>query len=201
MKATRPANQSHFESRKREAVIAIWRSLGEPKIGKNQLRRIQKELRKIFGERGMVSPAAIARMLADEGADLQHPEVIEFDARWREARLKSEADKFSELERFSDQLLTRNQAEALINEMERLRQRFVSEEDFEALTELTRFAADKRRTAESLAKTDISDSARANQSEIAEWFKVWIQNPALFDDWLALRKTSTEFRERFGSQE
>jgi hypothetical protein len=201
MKATRPANQSSFESRKRQRVIAIWRSLGEPKIGENQLRRIQEEFCKAIGERDMVSPAAIARMLADEGAELQHPDVIEFDAGWREARLKSDSDKFSELEPFSGQPLSRNEAETLINEMERLRQRFVSEEDREALTELTRFAADKRRAAESLAKTHASDSARVDQSEIAEWFKVWIQNPTLFDDWLALRKSSTEFRDRFGCEE
>ena len=201
MKATRPANQSSFESRRRKRVIAIWRSLGQPKIGENQLRRIQEDLCRTIGERDMVSPAAIARMLADEGAELQHPEVIEFDAGWREARLKSHSDKFNELEPFSGQPLSRNEAETLINEMERLRQRFVREEDRKALTELTRFAADKRRAAESLAKTHLSDSARVDQSEIAEWFRVWIQNPTLFGDWLALRKTSAEFRDRFGSRE
>ena len=201
MKATRPANQSSFGSRKRERVTAIWRRLGEPKIGEIQLRRIQEELRKAIGERDMVSPAAIARMLADEGAELQHPEVIEFDAGWREARLKSDSDKFNKLEPFSGQQLSRNEAESLINEMERLRQRFVREEDRDALTELTHIAADKRQAAESLARTHASVAARVDQSEIAEWFRVWIQNPSLFGDWLALRKTSAEFRDRFGSRE
>jgi hypothetical protein len=34
--------------------------------------------------------------------------------------------------------------------------------------------------------------------EIAHWLTVWLQNPAIFADWLALRRESEEFRERFG---
>ena len=33
--------------------------------------------------------------------------------------------------------------------------------------------------------------------EVAHWLTVWLQNPALFADWLALRRESAEFRERF----
>jgi hypothetical protein len=33
--------------------------------------------------------------------------------------------------------------------------------------------------------------------EVAHWLTVWLQNPAIFPDWLALRRDSAEFRERF----
>jgi hypothetical protein len=35
---------------------------------------------------------------------------------------------------------------------------------------------------------------RLQKQEIANWFRVWLENPALFDDWLALRKSTEEFQ-------
>ncbi len=204
MKAAGPANHNNFESRRREKVVDLWRSLGEPNVGENELRQIQKALGKeSVAADGLTSPATIARILADEGAQLRHPEIIEFDARWRESQNKREAERFAGLERISTrQPMNREQAEALVNQLEGLRQRFAAEADREALAEITTFAANARRSAQSLAKDSTSDSARRlEQAEIAEWIKVWIQTPNLFADWLALRKSSPEFRKRFGSGE
>lgn len=204
MKAAGPANHSSFESRRREKVVDLWRSLGEPKVGEDELRQIQRSLDKeVATSRGSSSPAVIARILADEGAEMRHPEIIEFDARWREGRIRSEAQRFRDLEQFSSGTpLSRGQAEALISELERLRQRFAGEADREALAELTTFAANTRRAAQLSAKSRTSDSVRqAEQAEIAEWIKIWIQTPNLFADWLALRKSSPEFRAQFGSDD
>ena len=204
MKAAHPANHSSFESRRREKVVEVWRNLGEPKVGEVELREIQKALAKEFAAANDVtSPALIARILADEGAELRHPEIIEFDAQWREAKIKREVVRFGDLERISsDQPMNREQAEALLNKMEGLRQRFADEADREALAELTTLAVNARRAAQLLARDRTSDSVhRAEQEEIAEWIKIWIQTPNLFADWLALRKGSPEFRKRFGSGE
>jgi hypothetical protein len=35
--------------------------------------------------------------------------------------------------------------------------------------------------------------------EVADWLRVWLQNPAIFNDWLGLRLNSPDFREKFGS--
>ena len=168
------------------------------------MRQIQRSLDKeVVAARGITSPAAIARILADEGAEMRHPEIIEFDARWREGRIRSESQRFKDLEQFSSGTqLSRGQAEALINELERLRQRFAGEADREALAELTTFAANARRAAQLSAKSRTSDSVRqAEQAEIAEWIKIWIQTPNLFADWLALRKSSPAFRAQFSSDD
>ncbi|HEY3579968.1 MAG TPA: hypothetical protein VGK82_05470, partial [Pyrinomonadaceae bacterium] len=37
--------------------------------------------------------------------------------------------------------------------------------------------------------------------EVAHWLTVWLQNPTIFVDWLALRRESAEFRERFSHKE
>ena len=203
MKAPRPANHSSFESHRRQKVVDLWRSLGEPKVGADELRQIQRSLdSEVVAARGIISPAAIARILADEGAEMRHPEIIEFDARWREGRIRNEAQRFKDLEQFSGTPLSRGQAEALIDELERLRQQFAGEADREALAELTTFAANARRAAQLSAKSRTFDSVRqAEQAEIAEWIKIWIQTPNLFADWLALRKSSPEFRAQFGSDD
>jgi hypothetical protein len=202
IKAAHPANHSSFESRRREKVVEVWRNLGEPKVGADELREIQKALAKEFvAGGGGTSPATVARILADEGAELRHPEIIEFDAQWRDAKIKREAERFEGLERIlSGKPMNREQAETLLNEMEELRQRFADEADREALADLTTLAVNARRAAQLLAKNRTSGSLDwVEQEEIAEWIKIWIQTPSLFADWLALRKGSPEFRQRFGS--
>src|SRR5690349_5464129 len=85
---------------KRELAIEVWSRRGRAAVGQSELREIQRAMAKQFGAGAVDSPAAIARMLADEGADLRHPEVIEFDAHWREAQLGRNAVDFAVFDRF-----------------------------------------------------------------------------------------------------
>ncbi len=34
---------------------------------------------------------------------------------------------------------------------------------------------------------------RLQKQEIATWFKIWLETPTIFDDWLAMRKNTEEF--------
>ena len=179
---------------KRELIIQAWERLERAAIGERELSEIQRLVRGQLGGSDE-SPAAIARVLADEGAELHHPEVIEFDARWREAKIESESGLFKGL----DALLTGkpvrlSKAEALIRKLERLRRH----EDKQSEKEARRLAANGRQLAELMAKDSRLDKLqRAEQAEIAEWLKVWIQTPTLFADWLELRRRSPEFQKKF----
>jgi hypothetical protein len=56
-----------------------------------------------------------------------------------------------------------------------------------------------RQVAELLVKDrTLNQTQRAEQAEIAEWLKVWIQTPSLFADWLELRRRSPDFQKKFG---
>lgn len=44
----------------------------------------------------------------------------------------------------------------------------------------------------------VGEAKRAEKAEIAQWFTVWLQTPELFWDWLDLRKSSPDFKRRFG---
>jgi hypothetical protein len=100
---------------KRDLMIELWDRLGRPTIGGAELAEIQRSIRGRFGRRADESPASIARVLADEGAELRHPEVIEFDARWREAKIDRESRQFKGLDGLlAGKGLRLKKAEALI---------------------------------------------------------------------------------------
>lgn len=177
----------------RELIIQTWERLDCATIGADELREIQKAIRDYSGEDE--SPAAIARVLVDEGAELRHPEVIEFDARWREAKIESESANFKGLEALlTGKPFRLKKAEALIAKLEQARQRA----DQEAEKEVRRLAISGRQRAELLSQDQKLDKLqRAEQGEIAEWLKVWVQTPTLFADWLELRRRSPEFQKKF----
>lgn len=183
----------------RDLMIATWRGLGEPRTGAKELRKIQRVFEKEFGAGGVPSPAAVARVLADEGAELIHPEVIECDARWRERQIKKQAGNFQGLEPLlAGEELTLDQAEVLINRAEELRQHFLSDSDRDGWAYLKAAAVRAREIADANARRRGTDQAkRIEQAEIADWLKVWLQTPALFPDWVELRKRTPEFKRQF----
>src|ERR1700686_3248028 len=105
---------------KHDLIVEAWDRLGRTAIGEAELREIQRSVRSEFGRRADESPAAIARVLADKGAELRHPEVIEFDARWREAKIESECGEFKGLEDLvTGKPLPLKKAAALIKKLEK----------------------------------------------------------------------------------
>ena len=187
---------------KREFVTSIWRSLGEPAVGEEELRRIQKAMDEAFGQGGVSSPASIARILADEGAELKHPEIIEFDARWRESQIQLEAKKLDSLGTWSPESQLRlRQAESLIKRLEKLRRRLERNGDDQASRQIRTLAIDTRRAAELRARRQsLAEAERAEQSEIAEWLRIWLQTPNLFEQWVELRKSSPDFKKKFSTR-
>jgi hypothetical protein len=43
----------------------------------------------------------------------------------------------------------------------------------------------------------VEPEKRAEKEEITMWFKVWLETPDAFFDWLEARKASPDFRRRF----
>ena len=198
---SRVHNREPASPTKRELILEVWDRLGRSAIGESELREIQKSVRSRFGQGAEESPAAIARVLADEGAELRHPEVIEFDARWREAKIESDKGQFKGIADFLAGKPPRlKKAESLIKRLEKLRQRAESSGDLIAAKETRNVAISGRQIAELMAKDrKLNPNQRAEQAEIAEWLKVWIQTPSLFADWLDLRRRSAEFQKKFSS--
>lgn len=196
----RDEGEAHTSARtKRELALDVWQSLGRAPVGERELRRIQRAIAKRFGAGAVDSPAAIARLLADEGAELCHPEIIEFDARWRQTQIKKHDADFAIFDRFdAAKPLRLKQAEALIMRLEKLRQKFEYAEDRPSLRRLNDEALVAKQAAQTLARNSHLDQRlRAEQTELTEWLSVWIRTPKLFEEWVGLRKRSAEFRQRF----
>ena len=193
----RPA-QSTAAQAAREVIVELWLELGRPPVDAQFLETVQLQLAKRSANPA-ISPASVARVLADEGAELRHPEIIESDVRWRESLVNSRMDKFAAVEALSSGArLNIEDAAVLISEMEKLRQEFERDEDGARLDELRTLAVDARQRAEAIGKSrKVDETGRGEQSEIAEWLKVWLQTPTLFENWLELRRRSEEFRKKF----
>ena len=179
---------------RRDLMLAVWESLDCESVGAQELTEIQRSVAERFGEGAVESPAALARTLADEGAVLRHPEVLEADAKWRERKL-SESPIRAQLD-FS----TLEAASESINELEGLRRELASAGDGKSLRDLRETAFRNRRDLLLVVGSSVlSEVERAAAKEIAGWLEVWLLTPELFADWLELRRASAEFRNRFGA--
>jgi hypothetical protein len=179
----------------RAAIVELWIQLGKPPVDARLLKTIQARLDAGI-ENHELGPAAMARMLADEGAELKHPEIIEADAEWRRDGIEINAKELARLS--SAQIMSLATAETFIDELEQLRKQYELNEDRHALAQVRTAGSESRRLAESVAgNRSAEETVRVAQAEVAEWLKVWLQTPALFKDWLELRKKSDEFRARF----
>jgi len=167
-------------------IIDIWKPMDREVVGAAELEAIQEKIVERFG--AAVSPASIARALADHGERLGHPEILEADARWRERALL-----------FTPEDLTFNSihdATGLIEKIENRRREFENDsamsehlraEVRQLKTELDLIAANERATTRDLAR------------EVAQWLTIWLQTPQIFLEWLDLRRSTDDFRQRFNS--
>ena len=179
-----PSSIKWTATNKQDLIIEVWEALDCESVGCYELERIQEALHERFGPGAQDSPAAIARVVADEGAVLRHPEILECDSKWRLQCLESQAFE-KELD-FSDF----NKALASFSAIER--------EQASGNGRLREVVTNARQNQVLISRSKIIDPAdRERAKEISQWLLVWLQSPQLFSDWLDLRLRSEEFRSKF----
>ena len=162
--------------------MEVWAESASQSAGADELKLIQHALEESFGS--VESPASLARILADEGIPLRHPEILEDDLVWREHRLN---------EFFGAPGLdfaTVKTALESANKIEELRIQLVETGDQSKLKRLVEHIREVR--------ADLRDQHTLIASEAAQWLTVWLENPAIFDNWLLLRRHSADFLRKFG---
>ena len=153
-------------------IIDAWKPMGKEVVGASELESIHAAIRTRFGT--SVSPASIARALADHGVRLGHPEILQADVRWRESTFL-----------FSTEDLTLDNLDAatrFMDKIENLRAQFGNEHLYQQLRQI---------------KSELELMSTNLARELADWLTVWLQNPGIFKEWLELRRVTDEFRERF----
>ena len=176
---------------RQELIIEVWEALDCESVGERELLAIQNELHKTLGAGAVESPASIARVVADEGAVLRHPEVLNCDTKWRTrglALIPPQQLDFSSLPA----------AAAALKEIDALRREAEAESNEQTLRQLEEVVMQAGREARLIARSRIvPEQERAVAKELIEWIRVWLQQPRLFDDWLSLRQRSPEYRKKF----
>jgi len=174
---------------KDDLTIEVWEHLDCESVGARELAQIQQAVREAFGEGAVDSPASIARLLADEGAVLRHPEILECDIRWRE---KTIFGLFPADEQLSfDNLVDASES---IRKLESLRNSLKERNEPNGLQRLQQMALRFKRNAELAGRSKIlARKERFEAREIAQWLTIWLQEPELFENWVSLRRLSAEF--------
>ena len=137
-----------------------------------------------MGAPELASPAQIARTLADLGAQLRHPEVLNADLEWRRSQVET---LFESLENDFGTIT------AAIKSMDRLntrRLRLLKSEDPDGVQTLREYVLEIKR--------ELIEWPSQLAREVVEWLTLWLQNPEVFCDWLSLRLRSPEFVSKFG---
>jgi hypothetical protein len=175
-----------------DLIMEVWEALDCESIGRAELEAIEEAVRGHFGEGAIETPMTLARMLADEGAELRHAEILKLDVERRAE--DSHAAAFRNLIKFGNFA----EAEMTLKNLENLRQKFVRENDREGLRRLRAKTVQARERAQMISKNArVAPEKREEKAEIAEWFKIWLETPEIFASWLSLRKRSPDFQERF----
>jgi hypothetical protein len=166
--------------KREQLILEAWNRIASDVVGASELSLIQQELSERFGSES--SPALVARILADHGARLGHPEILQTDTRWRERQHLFTPDDLSfdsitaafvfieKVQQADDQPSLRQSVQQIKHELDYL-------------------AASPKAPA----------NRRAVAREAAQWLTVWLQNPQIFPEWLDLRRSTDEFRELFGT--
>jgi hypothetical protein len=189
--------ETNWKSRtKQDLMIEVWEALDCESVGRSELEAIEEAVRGHFGEGAVDSPMIMARLLADEGADLRHAEILELDVERRSEDAYAAA--FRNLVKFSDF----RQAETTLKNLENLRQKFLRENDREGLRRLREKTRTARERALMISKNAaVNPEKKAEKAEIAEWFKIWLETPEIFASWVSLRKKSPDFQKQFAPPE
>ena len=189
---TSPERSNLQSLNKRELILTAWEELDCESVGRKELEQLLQKIAELFGRDAVDSPAAIARIVADEGARLRHPEVLEYDTAWREQQV-------AQFEDLNLSFASLSAATASVINLQALRLELLEEDkvtEFNRLVETIVATRDECRLR--AGSVLISPQERAEAREVASWLTIWLQTPDVFADWLDLRRSAPDFLQQFG---
>lgn len=181
---------------KEDLVIEVWEALDCESVGAREVTAIETEVRKVFGDSAVDMPMRLARILADEGAELRHSEILELDVK---RRTDNPFEHFFKTI-FTDTGLD-NTLES-IRKVDELRRRLEADGAEKGLLRLLRETAlsAKERCRKTASDGSAPRRRRAEADEAARWITIWLESPEIFEGWVGLRRTSEEFTVNFPSE-
>lgn len=177
---------------KNDLIIEVWEKLDCENVGATEIDAVEIAVADRYGNSAVDSPMVIARMLADEGADLRHSEIMSLHiARASDRPYDAALRNILKVDDLKSTLYS-------IRNLENLRRKYRDQKDVEGLRLLRETAlGGKRNASETTERHNVEAGTKRLNAEIAAWFTVWLETPEVFDDWVALRQQSPDYLEKF----
>jgi len=174
---------------KKQIILDWWRASGTGRVRTQEIRALQARLRQLGGSGGGASPSYIVNVLREAGAE------VEYEDRYADpVMVEPYAAQLKGLLHFGDLA----EAEDSIRKLSAHQAAFRAAGDRVGVELVRKIVLKGRERAQSLAiNPRVNEEKRREKQEIATWFRVWLETPDLFPDWLELRKQSEEFRRLF----
>ncbi|MEP6848498.1 MAG: hypothetical protein ABI999_06555 [Acidobacteriota bacterium] len=173
-------------------MTEVWEKLDCENVGAKEIIAIETVIRDVFGEAAVDSPMTIARLLADEGAELRHSEIMKL---WLE---RNQETVYAGVLRNILKLDSFERALTTIADLDRARNTFLSDEDKTGIRLVRETALRGKQELKAAAEKTRTPETAARNLEIAEWLTLWLQSPGVFDNWVRLRLRSKDFIAKFG---
>jgi hypothetical protein len=171
---------------KKALILETARRIGVQKWTPAEIDQLRRRLIAEHGEAGKTGSEYIADVLEAGGLKL-------------ELTLQEEAEDQYE-EEFADLLhfKTLEDAEVSVMRLDELMRKFRSQGENAAVGRVLNVARLGKRRAEMISRNQkVEAPKRAEKEEIANWFRIWLETPDAFFDWLDVRKESAEFKSKF----
>jgi hypothetical protein len=168
-------------------ILELATHFGVQKFTVAEVEQLRRQMIARMGAAGKTSPEYIAEVLGEAGMRVIWSTDSDTEDKYEE--------EFQDLLHFSNL----EEAEICVMRLDELLRKFRAEGEKAAAERVLDVARLGRRRAEMIARNHRVDPLkRAEKEEILQWFKVWLETPDAFFDWLELRKQSPDFRKRFG---
>lgn len=175
---------------KKAMILDAAEEIHAPNWTPAEIDQLRRKLLAEHQEAGKVSTDYIVEVLKDAGLKVT-------------LTLQEEAEEQFE-EEFEDLLhfKTLQDAEVSLMRLDELMRRFQAHGENAAVGRVLDVARLGKRRAEMIARNHkVEARKRAEKEEISTWFRIWLETPDAFFNWLELRKQSSEFRTRFPQAE
>jgi hypothetical protein len=181
---------SDAHKHKKDLILAAARALGVQKWSVAEVDQLRRKLLAEHGEAGKTGNDYISDVLKDAGWKIQLTEREEAEERFEE--------EFEDILHFK----TLQDAEVSLTRLDELLRRFRTHGERAAVERVLEIARLGKRRAEMISHNrKVEEHKRAEKKEIADWFRIWLEAPDTFFNWLEVRKASPEFRAVFGEIE
>jgi hypothetical protein len=171
---------------KKAMILETAREIGAEKWTPAEIDQLRRKLVAEHGEEAKTGADYVADVLKSAGLRVNLSQIEEVEDQFEE--------EFEDLLHFK----TLSDAEVSLMRLDELWRRFQAHGEKAAAGRVLDVARLGKRRAEMIARNHkVEPRKRQEKEEISTWFRIWLETPDAFFDWLDVRKQSPEFHARF----